>query len=107
MPFWYSVTLRSCIGRRLPDDAPQPNDVSARPSEIERSLRCMLTTVSPSAVLVTAAIAIGGCANSYQSARTLEPGRTQVALAVSRGQLYFEDGGDDGSWMADLQVRHG
>ncbi|MBA3454077.1 MAG: hypothetical protein H0T42_13365 [Deltaproteobacteria bacterium] len=48
-----------------------------------------------------------GCVSSYQSARVLPTGKTQVTVAVSRVQA-LEDGDEDESvWVGDLQVRHG
>ena len=57
--------------------------------------------------LTIAMLAIG-CANSYQSARVLAPGKTQVTVGVSRVDIISDGGGDDEAlWLGDLQVRHG
>lgn len=57
------------------------------------------------AALVLAVVACG-CANAYQSARTLPPGKTQVGVALSRSEA-FGDEGSDTVWLGDLQVRTG
>jgi len=50
-----------------------------------------------------------GCASSYQSARTLAPGKTQVTAALSRTELFSEGEFDEGVsvWGGDIQVRQG
>ncbi|HEY5934362.1 MAG TPA: hypothetical protein VIU61_07005 [Kofleriaceae bacterium] len=50
-----------------------------------------------------------GCASSYQSARVLAPGKTQVTAAVSRTDIFSEDELGDGvtAWGGDVQVRQG
>lgn len=47
-----------------------------------------------------------GCANAYQSARTLAPGKTQATVAVSRTEFLEEDG-DESLYVGELQVRTG
>jgi hypothetical protein len=50
-----------------------------------------------------------GCASSYQSARTLAPGKTQVTAALSRTEMFSEVEFDEGIsvWGGDIQVRQG
>jgi hypothetical protein len=50
-----------------------------------------------------------GCASSYQSARVLAPGKTQVTAALSRTEIFSEGELGDGvtAWGGDIQVRQG
>lgn len=48
-----------------------------------------------------------GCVSSYQSARVLPTGKTQVTAAVSRVQVIESESDDASIWVGDLQVRHG
>ena len=60
-------------------------------------------------VTVFALVLLVGCASSYQSARVLAPGKTQVTAALSRTDIFSDDELGDGvtAWGGDVQVRQG
>lgn len=53
-------------------------------------------------------VVLCGCATSYQSARVLERGRTEVTVGLTRAQLFDDsvESGDRG-FLGDVQVRRG
>jgi len=51
-------------------------------------------------------VALVGCATSYQSARVLAPGTTEVGVAATRIQPSDGSNGD-GLWVGDVSVRRG
>jgi hypothetical protein len=54
-----------------------------------------------------------GCASSYQSARVLAPGKTEVTVGVTRGEFLRDEamtrlpGNRVSTWTGDLQLRRG
>ena len=51
-------------------------------------------------------VALVGCASTYQSARVLPPGATEVGVALSRVEEP-DNSEEDGVWVGDVSVRHG
>ncbi|MBZ0235505.1 MAG: hypothetical protein K8M05_24460 [Deltaproteobacteria bacterium] len=65
-------------------------------------MRSATTTALSAGCLLVA----GACATTHQSARVLEPGKTQVTAAL--GRTSADEGGlDEGIWSGDLQVHTG
>ena len=58
-------------------------------------------------VLILFAV-LAGCSATYQSARVLDPGKTQVTLGVTRAEGSSQNADADGHiYIGDLQVRRG
>ena len=54
-----------------------------------------------------AVVLVAGCAQSYQSARVVAPGKTQITGALSRTESISEDDDDGAIYSGDVQVRQG
>ena len=59
------------------------------------------------AALLASATLVSACATSYQSARTLTPGKTHVTVGVTRSDNTDDTSDDPALWIGDVQVRHG
>ncbi len=65
----------------------------------------------PTVIGIATATLATACAGTYQSARTIAPGKTQVTVGVTRIQNTSDEQGvddeQDSGWAGDLQIRHG